>query len=229
MLRVRPVIATNAFNAHASLLTALGMNCVETRPGWQLFDCGNGKVALQQLRNEDAAGGGTRLGFELRDAALFVRRTLADGTHAELAGAPGLPAPGLYHSAKITAPDGFSFWTHPSTDLSLPQSAGPRLTVVQTWCTPRLAEANTVLANIGAKLVRRLPGGGALFRAKNGGLAATAQGGESGVVLGFVYDGALAGLAARLTAAGISAAREGDYLRIKMPGSGIITVEAGKE
>lgn len=222
MLRVRPLISTTISTDYATVLRALGMNCVQERPGWQLFDSGNGKVALQSHPDGEGTHMAVRLGFELRDAAIFVQRTLADGTHAELGTAERAAA------AKVTAPDGFSFWAHPSTDLSVPHPQ-PGLSVIQTWHTPRPAEANTVLANIGARHVRDLSGGGALFRAKNGGLAATAHGAVSGVVLGLMYDGELSALAARLAAAGASADVVGGVVAIKMPDGGGLTVRAVEE
>ena len=224
MLRVRPIISTTACTDYAKVLRALGMNCVQERTGWQIFDSGNGKLVLQALPEGEGPHTATRYGFELRDAAIFVQRTLADGTQAELLLTEDGP------TAKVVAPDGFSFMAHPSTDLSLPQSGptGSRLAVIQTWTTPRPEQANTVLANIGAKHVLDLPGGGALFRAKNGGLAATAPGEVSGVVLGLMYDGDLSALAERLTDVGVPAALDGNVLHLNTPGGGGLTVAAGQ-
>lgn len=225
MLRVRPIIFTSAFETTLTQLRTLGLNCLENDGDWAEFDSGNGKIGVFREAPESHR---TELAFELRDAAIFVRRTLADGTHAELADT--VTGPG----ALVTAPDGFSFELTASADLGLPHPAGSpttgsQLTVVQTWRTPRPAEANTVLSNIGAKQVRELAGGGALFRAKNGGLVATARRAATGVVLGFVYDGDLPALAARLNAAGVPVSLEGAELVIDTPDGDRLTVAAGQE
>ena len=223
MLRVRPIIFTSAFEDTLTQLRTLGLSCLENDGDWAEFDSGNGKIGVFR---EAPELNHTELAFELRDAAIFVRRTLADGTPAELADT--ITGPG----ARVTAPDGFSFELTISEDLSIPagsQTTGSQLTVVQTWCTPRPGEANMVLANIGAKPVRELPDGAALFRAKNGGLVATARGEASGVVLGFMYDGALPELAQRLTAAGVAATLERDALQFDTPDGGRLTVAAGWE
>ena len=225
MLRVRPIIFTSAFEDTLTLLRTLGLDCVENDGDWAEFESGNGKIGVFR---EAPELNHIELAFELRDAAIFVQRTLADGTAAELADT--ITGPG----AQVTAPDGFSFELTASDDLSLPrpaesQTTGSRLTVVQTWCTPRPAEANAVLANIGAKPLRELPGGGALFRAKNGGLVATARGEGSGVVLGFMYDGELSALAVRLAAAGVSVAVDGDVLEVNTPDGGRLSVATGWE
>ena len=223
MLRVRPIIFTSAFENTLTQMRTLGLNCLENDGDWAEFDSGNGKIGVFREAPESHR---TELAFELRDAAIFVRRTLADGTPAELADT--VTGPG----ARVTAPDGFSFELTISEDLRLPagtQTTGSRLTVVQTWRTPHPEEANTVLASIGAKPVRELPGGGALFRAKNGGLVATARGEASGVALGFIYDGALQELAQRLTAAGVAATLKGDVVEFDTPDGGRLTVAAGWE
>ena len=225
MLRVRPIIFTSAFENTLTQMRTLGLNCLENDGDWAEFDSGNGKIGVFREAPELHH---IELAFELRDAAIFVRRTLADGTAAELADT--VTGPG----AQVTAPDGFSFELTASEDLSLPRPAesqptGSRLTVVQTWCTPHPEEANAVLANIGAKPLRELPGGGALFRAKNGGLVATARGEGSGVVLGFMYDGELSALAVRLAAAGVSVAVDGDVLEVNTPDGGRLAVAAGQE
>lgn len=171
MLRLCPVISTPHPEAYARLLTAAGLACVGAEAGggsptWQLFNSGNGKIAV-----EYAPVHAIRLEFELRDAALFVQRTLADGTRAELLG----------QAALVTAAD-FTFLARPVTDLAL---ADPRSTpsVTAVWTSDNPARANTVLANIGAKKLHDLSLGGAVFRAKNGGVVRTAAGAGTGVEL----------------------------------------------
>ena len=182
MLRVRPVYFTSAPDDCAARLAAIGLRSVEHHGGWQVFDAGNGKVGLHRAEAGSAEDGRPVLGFEVRDPEIFVRRTLQDGTRAELVesrhGA----------TARVTAPDGTTFLADPVTDHSLPAADSP-LAVVATWHTPDPAAANKVLADIGAKHVQDLPGGGALFRAKNGGLVATAAGAVSGVGLEIRHGG----------------------------------------
>ena len=173
MLRVRPLILTPHFDATVTQLRELGLDTLEIGSDCADFDSGNDKV--REIR-ESTQASRTELAFELRDATIFVRRTLADGSHAELADTDNGPG------AKVTAPDGFSFSLAESEDLRLPHP-DTALAVTAIWRTPDTAAANKVLANIGAKFVRDLPDGGALYRAKNGGFVATAQGEVSGVEL----------------------------------------------
>lgn len=179
MLRVRPILFTPSFEDTVAQLLGLGLACLENDGDRAVLDTGHGKVAVVR---EAPGHRGTRLAFELRDPTIFIQRTLADGTHAELADTPDGPG------ARVTAPDGFSFELAASTDLRLPDPDAP-LAVVATWHTPNPADANKVLANIGAKFVQDHADGGALFRAKNGGFVATAAGGSSGVELGIMRDG----------------------------------------
>ena len=170
MLRVRPIILTSNFKQTVAQLRELGLSCLANDGGWAEFDSGNGKVAVS---NEVPEGEAIDLAFEVRDAAIFVRRTLEDGTHAEEARTSAGPG------ARVTAPDGFGFELAASEDLSLPEpDADPSApsAVTALWRTPDLATANKVLADIGAKFVQENPDGGALFRAKNGGFVATAKG-----------------------------------------------------
>lgn len=175
MLRVCPVISTPHPQAYAEALTAAGLQRVEPAAGLdagtdaperQLFNSGHGKIAV-----EYAPAHAIRLEFELRDAAIFVQRTLADGTQAWLLGG----------AAQVAAGD-FTFLARPATDLSLPDLDGD-LSVTAIWTTENPARANTVLANIGAKKLHDLPAGGALFQGKNGGFVRTAAGAGPGVGL----------------------------------------------
>lgn len=217
MLRVRPLVHTNYFHEYVALLTALGMDCVQTQDdgGWQVFDSGNGKVAVRRACADSLPGTSVHLGFELRDAEIFIQRTLADGTTAELAPDAG--------AARVTAPDGFSFLAHPSNDLSLahPQA---RLAVATVWRTLQPEMANTVLANIGAKHVRDSTGGGAVFRMKNGGLVTTAAGDLTGVELGFTYNGGLAELGKKLTGVAVTVGLGGDALCVTMSDGVSLTI-----
>ena len=177
MLRVRPIIVTSNFNQIAAQLAQLGLICFENDGDWAEFDSGNGKVGvfLESPQEE-----GISLAFEVRDAAIFVRRTLEDGTHAQEADTSAGPG------ARVTAPDGFSFELTASEDLRLPEpdaDPGAPSSVTAIWRTPEPAAANKVLADIGAKFVQESPDGGALFRAKNGGFVATAKGAVTGVEL----------------------------------------------
>lgn len=187
MLRVRPLFFTSNFDATVTELLDLGLDCVENDGDRGCFDSGNGK--LEVLR---AARGGyaAQLAFELRDAAIFVRRTLTDGTHAELA--ETFYGPG----ARVIAPDGFSFELSASSDLAIPVPEAAT-NVTATWRTPNPAAANQVLANIGAKFVEGRESGGALFRAKNGGFVATAAGEVAGVELSIHHGGGIHNLGAQ--------------------------------
>ena len=179
MLRVRPIIFTSAFEDTLTQLLTLGLSCLENDGDWAEFDSGNGKVGVFREVPESHR---TELAFELRDAVIFVRLTLADGTPAELTDTTTGPG------ARVTAPDGFSFELTASEDLSLPDPAAVSA-VTAVWHTPDPAAANKVLANIGAKFVRDQPDGGAMFRAKNGGFVTTAKSDVSGVELQIKHDG----------------------------------------
>lgn len=229
MLRVRPILFTSRPDSWTDLLTALGLVCTEDHGGWRVFGSGNGKVGLHRVAPGSADDGVTRLGFEIRDREVFVRRTLADGTRAELVESDHGP------SARVTAPDGFSFLADPvadATDLADaaddPGDAGPgngtrghrapwRLTVVQLWRTPEPDGARKVLADIGARPVPPRRDGPAAFRAKNGGLVVVQPSQASGVVPALEYDGGLAALGARLTSQGVPAAPDGGALAVQTP------------
>lgn len=183
MLRVRPIILTAHFDTTAAQLLALGLRCLQNDGAMAEFDAGSGKVVV--LRSS-LAEHGTLLAFEVRDAAIFVRRTLEDGTHAE--GSETSLGPG----ARVSAPDGFSFELAASEDLRLPEpDADPSSlsAVTAIWRTPDPAAANKVLADIGAKFMHNSQDGGAVFRAKNGGFVATAKGPMTGVELEIKHDG----------------------------------------
>ena len=187
MLRVRPIILTSNFNQIAAQFAELGLICLENDGDWAEFDSGNGKVGIFRRSPAGAAvGESIELAFEVRDAAIFVRRTLEDGTHAQEADTSTGPG------ARVTAPDGFSFELTASEDLRLPEpdaDPGAPSSVTAIWRTPEPAAANTVLADIGAKFVQESPDGGALFRAKNGGFVATAKGAVTGVELEIKHQG----------------------------------------
>ncbi|MBP2412197.1 hypothetical protein JOF48_000996 [Arthrobacter stackebrandtii] len=175
MLRVRPVHFTSDLDGYAAQLEDQGLKCVENHGDWRVFDSGNGKVGIHQADAGSPMDGATELGFEVRDHEIFVRRTLEDGTQAEVVDSR--------HggTARVTAPGGFNFLADPVTDLSLP-TGGP-LAVTAVWHTPDTAAAEKVLADIGAKFVQHRADGGSLFRAKNGGFVATIKGGSNAVEL----------------------------------------------
>lgn len=181
MLRVRPVHFTSDLDGFAATLEAQGLSCLESHGDWRVYDSGNGKVGIHRAEAGTAMDGTTVLGFEVRDHEIFVRRTLEDGTRAEVVDSRH------GSTARVSAPDGFNFLADPVADLSLP-TGGP-VAVTAVWRTPDTAEANKVLADIGAKFVRGQPGGAALFRAKNGGFVATVQAHASGVELEIKHDG----------------------------------------
>lgn len=176
MLRVRPVHYTSRIDEFAAELETQGLRCVENHGSWRVFASDSGKVGVHAAEAGSAEDGTTELGFEVRDCEIFVRRTLEDGTQAELVES------GHGTTARVTAPDGFTFLADPSTDLRLPAD-NAQLAVTVTWRSPDVAAANKVLADIGARVIAERPGGGALFRAKNGGFVATAAGAVSGVDL----------------------------------------------
>ncbi|MHA7271757.1 VOC family protein [Arthrobacter sp. HLT1-20] len=217
MLRVRPVLFTSHLAEYSKLLIALGMWRVHDAGDWQVFDSGQGKVGLHGVLPGGQDGTAT-LGFEIRDAPIFVRRTLADGTHAELVDSRHGP------TARVTAPDGFTFLADPVVDAPAATPAAGPLTVVQLWSTPEVAAATKVLADIGTKPVAGRPDAPALFRAKNGGLTAARLGEVSGVDLGFRYDGDLTALAAQLTAAGVPAVMNGDVMEVQNPHGGTLRI-----
>jgi|GEM_PF-634852 len=253
MLRVRPILSTYALDDHAALLSALGLGCTENHTDWRVFDSGRGKVGLHRTAPGNDGGrrdnstpddggrrdGSVQLGFEIRDRDIFVRRTLADGTRAELLETPHGP------SARVTAPDGFTFLADPVVDPDPaspgPASPGPAAhpghpgppTVVQLWHTPDVDAARKVLADIGARLLPPRPDGtgGSRFQAKNGGLVEVHPGGVAGVGLCLEFPAEPAALKTWLTAAGLTAAPApgpaGSSFRVHTPGGAAIWVRAG--
>lgn len=201
MLRARPVHYTSRMDEYAALLTALGLTLEHDTPTWRVFNSGHGKVGLHYAIPESAEDGTTTLGFELRDPEIFVQRTLADGTLAELCDTEAGP------SARVTAQDGFSFLADPVTDMSIPAAdTDGTLKVMQLWYTQDPAAAQKVLTNIGAKLsVSSATAGWALFKAKNGGLIGTHLGEQNASELSFEYSGDLAELARALSEKGFVA------------------------
>jgi hypothetical protein len=192
MLRVRPVHYTSRIDEFAVKLETQGLHCVENHGSWRVFDSDSGKVGVHAAEAGSAEDGTTDLGFEVRDCEIFVRRTLEDGTQAELVESSLIKSSLIKSThgitARVTAPDGFTFLADPSTDLRLPAD-DPLLAVTVTWRSPDVAAANKVLTDIGARLVAERPGGGALFRARNGGFVATAAGAVSGVELEITQGG----------------------------------------
>lgn len=184
MLRVRPIHFTSALEDYATQLESQGLRCVENSGDWRVFDSGNGKVGVHVAEAGSAEDGTTALGFEVRDHVIFIRRTLEDGTQAALEDSRH------GSTARVTAPDGFTFLADPVTDLSLPDPSSLPA-VIALWRTPDTVAASTVMANIGAKFVAERSDGGTLFRAKNGGFVLTAPGEVAGVELLITHDGAL--------------------------------------
>ncbi|POH61188.1 hypothetical protein [Arthrobacter glacialis] len=217
MLRARPVLYTSKLAEYSQLLLALGMWRVQDAGDWQVFDSGNGKVGLQGVLPGEQDGTAA-LGFEIRDAPIFVRRTLADGTHAELVDSGHGP------TARVIAPDGFTFLADPVVDTPSAAPATSPLTVVQLWSAPDVGEAEKVLADIGARPVAGRPDAPTLFHAKNGGLTAARLGEGFGVELGFKYDGDLTALAAQLAAAGVPASLDGDVVVVQNPHGGTLRI-----
>lgn len=201
MLRVRPVLHTPAVAEVAELLADLGLPRVKDDGGRTVFNAGHGKLEVLHTGGE----AWVELRFELRDAAVFVQRTLADGTHAELRGP----------DAVVRAPDGFTFTASPVEDPALPDPAA-LFAIEVIWRSPDPAAAAQVLANIGAK-----SDSGEHFRAKNGGFLATAEGEVNAAELCLPYRGDLRALAGPIGSAGTFTA---SGWRLALPGGGELTV-----
>ncbi|MHC6219158.1 hypothetical protein [Arthrobacter sp. MMS24-S77] len=215
MLRVRPVQFTSDVAAWKHLLVALGLVCVEDHGDWVEFDAGSGRVALHRA---SADGGATVFGVEVGDLAEFARRTAADGTRAELFDADHGQA------VRVTARDGFTFLADKAASRTTSPEADPGLAVVGTWLTPDVQGAAQEVRNIGARPRRASPDF-ADFSTKNGGILLVRESPETASGdLAFEYDGDLTALLARLTAAGIEAARAGSVLTIATPRGGTISV-----
>ncbi|GAB3570518.1 hypothetical protein GCM10027405_35310 [Arthrobacter alkaliphilus] len=200
MLRVRPVQFTSDVAGWKRLLGALGLVCTEDHGGRVEFDAGSGRVALRSAAPGAPDDGTVAFGVEVGDLAEFARRTVADGTRAELFDADHGQA------VRVTARDGFTFVADKAISRTTRPEADPGLAVVGTWLTPDVSGAAQELRNIGAR-PRHAYTDLAEFSTKNGGILsvrkapATAAGG-----LAFEYDGDLAALEARLAAAGLTAA-----------------------
>jgi hypothetical protein len=221
MLRVRPIQFTSDIVGWKHLLEALGLVCVEDRGDWMEFDAGSGRVALHGASAdsaESADSGTTVFGVEVGDLAEFARRTVADGTRAELFDADHGQA------VRITAQDGFTFLADKAASRTTNPEADPGLAVVGTWLTPDVPQAAKELRHIGAR-PRHMSTDAADFTTKNGGILLvrkspdTVAGG-----LAFEYDGDLAALHARLVAAGLAAVQAGSDLTIQGPGGRTISV-----
>ena len=220
MLRVRPVQFTSDVAAWKHLLVALGLVCVEDHGDWVEFDAGSGRVALHRTSPGSPDDGTTVFGVEVGDLAEFARRTVADGTRAELFDADHGQA------VRVTARDGFTFFADKATSRTTSPEADPGLAVVGTWLTPDVPGAAQELRNIGAR-PRHASADLADFSTKNGGVLLVRESPETAAgSLAFEYDGDLAALEARLTAAGLRAAfaLAGSLLTIQAPLGRTITV-----
>ncbi|WP_423183322.1 hypothetical protein [Arthrobacter sp. NyZ413] len=216
MLRVRPILFTADASAWKHVLEALGLVCVQNQAGWMEFDAGSGRVALHH--SPTGSPGGTVFGVEVGDLAEFARRTVADGTRAELIDAD------LGQAVRITAHDGFTFLADKATSRTTSPDADPALAVVGTWLAPDVPQAAGDMRNIGAR-ARNMSPGAADFTCKNGGILQVRQSGStSSGPLAFEYDGDPAALEVRLAAAGLTAARSGGSLTVPAPGGASISV-----
>ncbi|MCX2749680.1 VOC family protein [Arthrobacter sp. MI7-26] len=211
MLRVRPIQFTSDVAGWKHLLTALGLVCVLDRGDWLEFDAGSGRVALHRTSADSPDDGATAFGVEVGHLAEFARRTMADGTRAELFDA------GHGQAVRITAGDGFTFLADKATSGATSPDADPGLAVVGTWLTPDVPGAAQELRNIGARPRRASPDA-ADFSTKNGGILLVRKSPETATGgLAFEYDGDLAALEVRLAAAGLAAARAGSVLAVPDP------------
>lgn len=169
---------------------ATGWNSTPARAGWP--------CAAAPGAPDDGA---VAFGVEVGDLAEFARRTVADGTRAELFDADHGQA------VRVTAQDGFTFLADKAASRTTSPDADQALAVVGTWLTPDVSAAAQDLRNIGAR-PRHASTDLADFSAKNGGILVVRKAPETAAGgLAFAYDGDLAALEARLTAAGVAAAR----------------------
>ena len=218
MLRVRPIQFTSDVAAWKHLLVALGLMCVKDDDDWVEFDAGSGRVALHRVSPGSPDDGITVFGVEVGDLAEFARRTVADGTRAEVFDADHGQA------VRITARDGFTFLADKASSRTTSPEADPGLAAVGTWLTPDVPGAAQELRNIGAR-PRHVCADFADFSTKNGGILLVRQSAETALgSLAFEYDGDLAALEARLTTAGLKAARTGSLLSVQAPRGGTISV-----
>lgn len=220
MLRVRPIQFTSDVSAWKHLLVTLGLVCVEDHGDWVEFDAGSGRVALHRVSPGSPDDGTTAFRVEVGDLAEFARRTLADGTRAELVDADHGQA------VRITARDGFTFLADEAASRTTSPQADPALAVVGTWLTPEVPLAAQELGNIGAR-PRHRSADLAVFSTKNGGILVVRSSAETAAGdLAFEYDGDLSALEARLAAAGLGSALAGQVLTIATPRGGAINVAA---
>ncbi|WP_120522335.1 VOC family protein [Arthrobacter celericrescens] len=218
MLRVRPIVFTSRPEAWEPLLAALGMIKTVDDGGRREFDAGSGRLALQQVSPGAAEDGSTVFGVEIGDPAEFARRTVADGTRADVVDTP--------HGAtvQVTAEDGFSFFADKAAHGAVCADADTALAVVGVWLTPGVERAAQELRNIGARPRRETPDG-ADFNAKNGGVLAVRAGDRpAGGGLECEYDGELDGLRERLASAGVAVRSEDGVLLLATPDGGELVV-----
>lgn len=218
MLRVRPIQFTSDVAGWKHLLTALGLVCVVDGGDWLEFDAGSGRIALRRTSADSPDDGATVFGVEVGDLTEFARRTMADGTRAELFDADHGQA------VRVTAQDGFTFLADKAAGRTTSRDADPGLAVVGTWLTPDVPGAAQELRNIGAR-PRNMSTDAADFSTKNGGILLARSSPETVAgELAFEYDGEPAALEARLSAAGVAAAMAGSVLTVQVPHGRTISV-----
>ncbi|MEZ2390360.1 VOC family protein [bacterium RCC_150] len=225
MLRVRPVQLTSDVDGWKQLLEVLGLVCVQDDGDRLEFDAASGRLALHRVPAGSPTDGTTVFGVEVGDLAEFVRRTLADGTAAELVDTDHGQA------VRITAGDGFTFLADKAANRETSVEAAAGLAVVGTWLTPDVPRAARDMRNIGARAVDMSPKAAGVtaagvtaadFRAKNGGILAVRQAPNTATgSLTFEYDGDIAALQVRLAKAGIKAALAAPVLTVPSPGGSI--------
>ncbi|WP_115789497.1 VOC family protein [Arthrobacter silvisoli] len=218
MLRVRPLHFTSRPEAWEPLLGALGMIKTVDDSGRREFDAGSGRLALQRVAAGSVEDGTTVFSVEIGDPAEFARRTVADGTRAEVIDTPHGTA------VQVTAEDGFSFVADKAAHGAVCADADTALAVVGVWLTPGVERAAEEMRNIGARPRRETPDG-ADFSTKNGGILAVRSGGQAaGGGLEFEYDGGLDGLRERLVSAGVVVRDDGGALLVATPDGGEFAV-----
>jgi hypothetical protein len=218
MLRVRPIHSTSRPDAWEPLLGALGMIKTVDDGDWREFDAGSGRLALHRVPDGSPEDGTTVFGVEVGDLAEFARRTVADGTRAEVVEAPHGT------TVQVTAKDGFAFFADKAAHGAVCADADAALAVVGTWLAPDVETAAQELRNIGARPRRDTPDG-ADFTTKNGGILAVRAAAEAaGGPVEFEYDGGLDGVRERLAAAGVTVRSEDGALVITTPDGGEIVV-----
>lgn len=221
MLRVRPIHFTSRPDAWEPLLGALGMIKTVDDGDWREFDAGSGRLALHRAPEGSAEDGTTAFGVEVGELAEFARRTVADGTRADVIDAPH------GSTVQVTAEDGFAFFADKAAHGAVCADADPALAVVGVWLTPGVENAAQELRNIGARPRRDTPDG-ADFTTKNGGiLAVRTASATAGGPLEFEYDGGLDDVRERLAAAGVKIRSEGGALVVATPDGGELLVRQG--